>query len=349
MIKAVSAHIRAYVAKTHFLVSAAILTVAVFSVLFSASVYGKNVTINVDGEEKQVFVFSKSAGEALAKASVNVGEHDELSFSNEEEIQNGQILYIKTAFPVKFTVNGEESVFYTTRKTLSNFLEDNEIALAEYDDIYPSLTTILEADMSLVLHKADVEVITEQEKIPYKTLKVPSHAAASGSTKVKINGEEGLKEITYTIVRRNGEVISKKEVGSQIIKNPVDKVTEYGTVEAVISSRGDNFRYRKVLNMRASAYDLSFSSTGKRPGDAGYGKTASGMMAARGVVAVDPKVIPLGTKLYIESADGKYIYGNAVAGDTGGAIKGNKIDLFMNSASECRSFGVRDVVVYILE
>ena len=73
------------------------------------------------------------------------------------------------------------------------------------------------------------------------------------------------------------------------------------------------------------------------------------MRAQRGVVAVDPRVIPLGTRLYIETADGSYIYGNAVAGDTGGAIKGNKIDLFMNSYSECMQFGRRTVNVYILD
>jgi len=72
------------------------------------------------------------------------------------------------------------------------------------------------------------------------------------------------------------------------------------------------------------------------------------MMAQRGVVAVDPKVIPLGTKLYIESPDGSYVYGCAVAGDTGGAIKGNRIDLFMDTYSECMQFGRRTMNVYIL-
>ena len=106
---------------------------------------------------------------------------------------------------------------------------------------------------------------------------------------------------------------------------------------------------KRVITMNASAYDLSYQSTGKRPGDRGYGITASGTKARPGVVAVDPKVIPLGTKLYIESLDGRADYGNAIAEDTGGAIKGNRIDLFFNSRSAALNFGRRNVKVHILD
>ena len=101
--------------------------------------------------------------------------------------------------------------------------------------------------------------------------------------------------------------------------------------------------------MNATAYDLSFASTGKRPGDRGWGITASGTRARPGVVAVDPKVIPLGTTLYIQSLDGSKDYGFAIAEDKGGAIKGNRIDLFYDSNSEAMNFGRRQVKVYILK
>lgn len=91
--------------------------------------------------------------------------------------------------------------------------------------------------------------------------------------------------------------------------------------------------------MKATAYTY---------GDDGGNKTATGIRPYRGVVAVDPNVIPLGTKLYIETSDGRYVYGNAVAADTGGAIKGNRIDIFLESEQECISFGRRTVNVYIV-
>ena len=105
----------------------------------------------------------------------------------------------------------------------------------------------------------------------------------------------------------------------------------------------------RSIFMEATAYDLSFESCGKNPGDKNYGITASGTQARPGIVAVDPKVIPLGTKLYIESMDGTGSYGYASAEDTGGAIKGNIIDLFFTNRSDALSFGRRQVKVYILD
>ena len=103
------------------------------------------------------------------------------------------------------------------------------------------------------------------------------------------------------------------------------------------------FSYSRVLTCTATAYDASAESNGKWAG-----QTASGIPLERGVVAVDPRVIPLGTRLYIEAVDGSWTYGYAVAGDTGGAIKGNKVDLFMDTNAECIRFGRRQCKVYVL-
>ena len=92
------------------------------------------------------------------------------------------------------------------------------------------------------------------------------------------------------------------------------------------------------FEMEATAYTDDVESQGKW-----VGQTASGMKPQVGVVAVDPKVIPLGTKLYVEG------YGEAIAGDTGGAIKGNRIDLFMPTRSEASRFGRQVVQVRIVE
>jgi 3D (Asp-Asp-Asp) domain-containing protein len=100
---------------------------------------------------------------------------------------------------------------------------------------------------------------------------------------------------------------------------------------------------RRALTMTATGYDPGPVSTGKRPGDAGYGVTASGRRAGYGVVAVDPRVIPLGTRLYVPG------YGYAVAGDTGSAIKGYRIDLGFGSYAEAVRYGRQTVTVYLLE
>ena len=94
----------------------------------------------------------------------------------------------------------------------------------------------------------------------------------------------------------------------------------------------------KVIVMEATAYYPGPNNFGGGVGP----KTAIGMLARQGVVAVDPSVIPLGTHLHIEG------YGNAVAGDTGGAIHGNKVDLCFNTYLEAMRFGRRTVKVHIL-
>jgi 3D (Asp-Asp-Asp) domain-containing protein len=97
------------------------------------------------------------------------------------------------------------------------------------------------------------------------------------------------------------------------------------------------------MTMVATAYDPGPASTGKSPGHPAYGITASGMRAGHGVVAVDPRVIPLGTRLYIPG------YGNAIAGDTGGAIKGQRIDLGFATYNEAIRYGRQTVTVYVLD
>jgi 3D (Asp-Asp-Asp) domain-containing protein len=105
----------------------------------------------------------------------------------------------------------------------------------------------------------------------------------------------------------------------------------------------EGYEYTEMIEMEATAYTLAPECVPTRPGDPGYGLTASGMKAQVGVVAVDTDYIPFGTAMYIEG------YGYAIAGDTGGAIDGYSVDLFFNTLEECYEFGRQDVVVYILK
>lgn len=104
------------------------------------------------------------------------------------------------------------------------------------------------------------------------------------------------------------------------------------------TASGEVISYTKKLSVEATAYSCE-----------GYeGITATGTVARYGAIAVDPTVIPYGTRMYIVSDDGAYIYGYATAEDCGGGIKGNKIDLYFNTVAECWEFGRRSCTVYIL-
>lgn len=197
-------------------------------------------------------------------------------------------------------------------------------------------------------HISEIKYDIKCDGVEYETKLVYNENQFEGYQEVLQIGSDGIKESVYREMYLDGELISKNLEEEIIYQQPVEEIIEVGTKKHLVTSRG-GFRYSSELVLTATAYDLSFESTGKNPGDLYYGITASGTKAQPGTVAVDPRVIPLGTKLYVASIDGSPDYGFATAEDTGGAIKGNKIDLFMENSKDCFDFGRRSVKVYILD
>ncbi len=161
-------------------------------------------------------------------------------------------------------------------------------------------------------------------------LKLPAVTTFSGDLIVldeQVSGEENI-------------VISEEVVEEPVIEEPT------------VDENGVPTNYVRYIDCQATAYCLCKKCTGKTPGSSGYGRTASGYVITPGnnekVIAVDKKQIPLGTKVYVEGLNGAPSYGYALAADTGGAIKGNKIDLYYDSHAECLKWGRRQVRVYIL-
>lgn len=171
---------------------------------------------------------------------------------------------------------------------------------------------------------------------------VVSQVTGTEASQVEIN-EKYLAIDQELIAKAEAE---KKAAEEKAAAEKAKKEAEAKKAEeaAKASKGGKDFSYSKVLDCKATAYDDSYASNGK------WGAvTAMGTDLRPGVVAVDPKVIPLGTKLYIESTDDWPDYGYAVAEDVGGAIKGNKVDLFFKSSKTVYNFGRRNVKVYILD
>ncbi len=196
--------------------------------------------------------------------------------------------------------------------------------------------------------KAYSEEVVVSEAINFNTVKRLNTELTAGETVTVREGVQGAKSVTYKVNYENGEEVSREVVSEVITAFPVDKIVEYGsnveTVEApVVNTEAGTLDYKYVITCEATAYDLSPEENG------GYaGQTATGVPLDRGVIAVDPKIIPLGSRVYIEALDGSWSYGYAVAADTGGAIKGYRVDLCYRTKSECREFGRRPCRVYIL-
>lgn len=308
----------------------------------------KIVTIaDANNKPIQVRTADTNVGRILSKQGIVLDRDDELNYSLSDNIRSNATIEIYRAKDVDLTYLGETKDLRTTKETVGAVLEDLGITVGSKDVVTPSLDTKVNEGDKIEVVLYDEHNVTVQEETAYNTIERENPALASGERKVIQRGMNGITEFEYTISCVDGVETARKLVRQTKYSDPIDEIIEYGPEQVwelgvVPASAPTN--YSRVEVFKATAYDAS-------PMDNGIwaGKTSTGMPLVHGVIAVDPRVIPYGTKMYIESVDGQYKYGYAIAGDCGGAIKGKKVDLFFESRSTCYQFGRRDVRIYFLD
>ncbi|MEX2243400.1 MAG: 3D domain-containing protein [Fimbriimonadaceae bacterium] len=180
----------------------------------------------------------------------------------------------------------------------------------------------------------DEKTRTEVVKIPYEVKYVFDREMGSGRLKKVQFGVDGEVRRTYRVVEEDGKVLDEELVEEERTE-PVAAVFHMGKPGNRGDSRGTYTR-SKVVTMKSTAYTPDAGR--KNP----TYTTRTGTRAEFGVIAVDPKVIPLGTLLFVEG------YGFGIAEDTGGAIKGNIIDVCIETRKKALAWGRRDVQVHVL-
>ncbi|WP_125154580.1 3D domain-containing protein [Clostridium rectalis] len=307
----------------------------------------KTLYIYIDGKENEITTFRSNLKSALAANNIAVGPKDKTTPGLDSKVNNKDKIYIKKAVNVEIKIDGKKLTIQSAEDNIEDMINAEGLKLGEFDKVSPSREQLLKNGLKVAVTRVDTKEIKEVKAIDYATVTKPDNEVEEGNRKTLQEGKPGEKIITTRVVYENGKEVSKKVVSEVVTKKPVEKIIAMGTVGVYTPSRGGSLRYSKAMKMRATAYTADYASTGKSPGDYGFGITATGTTARRAQggyssVAVDPRVIPLGTKLYIEG------YGYAIAEDTGGAIKGNRIDLFFDSNNEVDNWGLRWVNVYIL-
>ncbi len=286
--------------------------------------------------DKGNYVVAKTTKDTFAelfeKENYTLNENDRVSVKLSDTINDNDRVYIYRAFPVHVSIDGEKSVYdvsFETVNGLVNFIKTEKKCDFVVSDV--KLSDPLKEGMEITLKSLEKKDNVVKTEIPFETIKVETEDLAEGVKEVSQKGVKGVLETTSKQIFVQGNLVSEDVVNETVLSEPVDEIIKVGTGKSIKTKKGD-FKVSHEFAMVATAYTAKSSA-----------RTASGTLAKVGVVAVDPKVIPLGTKLYIDG------YGHAVAGDTGSAIKGNKIDLFFNSHNEAINFGVKSLKVYVLK
>lgn len=305
------------------------------------------ITINNCGDIQIVHLAKGTVADALEKAEITLAE-DEISVpAPDSKITGDTEINIYKTKTVSVTADGKTKDVKLALVNVYDALNYSGYEVDDDDILSTSHSDDVENINAVTIKRVTYKTESTKEKIAYDTVKKNSDKVELGETKVKTKGKDGEKIVTREVKYIDGKKSSDKVVAEKIIKEPVDKVVLVGTKGAATSggagtftdSNGATVAYSQMLTGSGTAYTA--------PAGAG---TATGVPAYHGGVAVNPNIIPYGSKLYIVSTDGSFVYGYATAVDTGGALMDGSaiVDCFYNTYDECVNFGRRDVNVYVI-
>ena len=251
--------------------------------------------------------------------------------------------------------NGETQTVQSRKESISSLLERMDIVPSPLETVAVNLAG---PGVEITVEEEIIYYDRVVEKVAFDTVRIANPEMEKGTEKVVQEGADGVRTSIYEVVFSNGQELSRQFV-EEVDSTAVDQIVEYGTAvdatvnnKSVISSVSKNSDGSGTLTL-ADGGTLNFSAVKSMTATAytaGHGGvdncTATGTSVRVGTVAVDKRVIPLGTKLYIVTNDG-IVYGTAVAEDTG--VKGNKVDLYFDTYQQCINFGRRGCTVYILK
>lgn len=347
--------------------------------------YGISTAFSEDSSTTNVDVENHFEVETTGETVEDASDVTESSVPDDEgnTVNRAKVFYLNTG--------GNRYEIKTTEYTVGDALYADGFVIGKFDEVIPDVEAPVTDGLEVYVTRVYVDIITLNEEIPFETETVENPDKLFGEKTVIQEGVNGSAVRTFKKVTKENAGVTAALIGETVSVEPIPEIIEVGTkkdpdmptnvippdgtmsltpgktadgipysaLPAMAQSNSKSvvsgntvktpygtFTFTKKIPCEATAYEGSAASNGKWAG-----QTATGRKPVYGVIAVDPKVIPLNTKVYVESADGgeSWIYGFAVAGDTGGAIKGSRVDLCYSTLSQCYDFGRRQCTVYLLE
>ena len=299
----------------------------------------KQVQLSKENEKDSIWTTSKTVKDFLKEQSIILNEHDEVQPSLNTALKKGMDITVKRAVPLTLLDGGVKKETWSTSTTVADFLTQQGVSLTELDRVEPALEDKVMENGTINVIRVEKVTDVVEEPISYAVVTNKDENLDTGTEKVITEGQEGLISKEYEVTLENGKEVSRVVLNEKKLKDKQDKVVSVGTkLEPIqVASRGSESG--KEIYVTSTAYTASCNGCS--------GTTATGVNLHANpnakVIAVDPRVIPLGSKVYVDG------YGYAIASDTGGAIKGNKIDVFFPSNSDAYRWGRKTVKIKILD
>jgi len=340
--------------------SLALVLVPMIGYFSAQATQPKQVTFSLDGESQMVATKAKTVEQFLTERNITVTEKDSLQPTPQTKLSNGAMITLHTTWSIPVQVDGQTKMIQTLSRDVAGALKDGGITLGEKDRVEPVMTASLTKDSAINVKRVVEKTVDVEERVTYQEIRKNDPSLEKGKTRVLQDGQEGKAIAHYKLVMEDGKEVSRELVTRDVLAPKKDHVIAVGTAApslqaddksqrvmvasaGMVSRGGKVFRPKKVLNgVTLTAY--SPAGGGKHPSSPGYGRTATGVKAKAGhTIAVDPRVIPYGWWVYIDGV------GYRRAEDTGGAMRGGKIDVFVGTESEAVQFGrKRNKTVYII-
>ena len=287
----------------------------------------------------------------LDEQGVTLNANDTVTPPLGDRITKNMEIEVTRNLAVTLIVDGEEKDLIVPVGTVADVVYEAGVILGRDDEISPDRYLKAEDGMTIEVNRVKYREVTVTEEIPYETVEQKDDTMYVDARVVVTEGKNGSRTVTKREKVVDGVVEATEEISSTVITEAVDEVVRVGTKRrptgyatmdpdgTLVDHNGNIVNYSSYISGKCTAY----TSNG--------GYTSTGRKAQVGLIAVEPDVIPYGTKVYVCSPDGKTVYGYAIAADTGGAMLSGRIlaDLYYNTASECYNFGVREMRLYIVE
>ena len=361
-------------------VAVIVLMVAFAAGLLSQVAFAQNTYVITDGDRVVVYTtYATDPDIVLDEAGLTLGKDDTYTT---QEGSGGTEIIISRIQMVTVSDGSQVLKIGTYGETVEALLSRLGYSLDDNTRVNQPLDAATYDGMNVELIHREVKTIRYEEAVAFETTYCYDASLPQGQTRVLVQGKEGLMSCTAEVTYENGKEVYRQVTSETMLTPPTSEViacsvdrdtkvqagsgraysvnssatepteaeteapepetepeTEPVTGGSILTASGETLHYTEILQVQATAYSCEEET----------GITASGTPARVGAIAVDPSVIPLGTRLYVVSDDGQYIYGVCVAEDTGGNINGSRIDLYFDTEAECIQFGVRNCTVYILE